>query len=79
MTAWASASRANACSSLLRRGIREPSVIVLGMTFKENVPDIRNSKVVGRRSSVESDLGSPCRFMIPSHRSRMHKKSMELD
>jgi UDP-N-acetyl-D-glucosamine/UDP-N-acetyl-D-galactosamine dehydrogenase len=30
---------------LLRRGARSASVIVLGLTFKENVPDIRNSKV----------------------------------
>jgi len=32
--------------ALLQRGAREPTVTVLGMTFKENVPDIRNSKVV---------------------------------
>jgi UDP-N-acetyl-D-glucosamine/UDP-N-acetyl-D-galactosamine dehydrogenase len=30
---------------LLRRGSAAASVIVLGLTFKENVPDIRNSKV----------------------------------
>jgi UDP-N-acetyl-D-galactosamine dehydrogenase len=30
---------------LLRRGCAAASVIVLGLTFKENVPDIRNSKV----------------------------------
>lgn len=30
---------------LLRRGCANPSVAVLGLTFKENVPDIRNSKV----------------------------------
>jgi len=30
---------------LLRRGAAAASVIVLGLTFKENVPDIRNSKV----------------------------------
>jgi UDP-N-acetyl-D-glucosamine/UDP-N-acetyl-D-galactosamine dehydrogenase len=30
---------------LLRRGAVSASVIVLGLTFKENVPDIRNSKV----------------------------------
>jgi UDP-N-acetyl-D-galactosamine dehydrogenase len=33
-------------SALSRRGILNPTVTVLGMTFKENVPDIRNSKVV---------------------------------
>ena len=32
--------------ALLQRGAREPTVTVLGMTFKENVPDIRNSKVI---------------------------------
>jgi UDP-N-acetyl-D-galactosamine dehydrogenase len=32
--------------ALQRRGRRNPTVTVLGMTFKENVPDIRNSKVI---------------------------------
>src|SRR6185312_16179706 len=31
---------------LLRRGVNKPTVTVLGLTFKENVPDIRNSRVV---------------------------------
>jgi UDP-N-acetyl-D-glucosamine/UDP-N-acetyl-D-galactosamine dehydrogenase len=31
---------------LMQRGNGEPVVTVLGLTFKENVPDIRNSKVV---------------------------------
>jgi UDP-N-acetyl-D-galactosamine dehydrogenase len=31
---------------LMRRGIGSATVTVLGLTFKENVPDIRNSKVV---------------------------------
>jgi UDP-N-acetyl-D-galactosamine dehydrogenase len=31
---------------LMRRGAGAPTVTVLGMTFKENVPDIRNSRVV---------------------------------
>ena len=31
--------------SLFRRGVRDATVTVLGMTFKENVPDTRNSKV----------------------------------
>src|SRR5215207_1938473 len=30
--------------SLFRRGVTQATVTVLGMTFKENVPDIRNSK-----------------------------------
>jgi UDP-N-acetyl-D-galactosamine dehydrogenase len=32
--------------ALTRRGIAAATVTILGMTFKENVPDIRNSKVV---------------------------------
>jgi UDP-N-acetyl-D-galactosamine dehydrogenase len=32
--------------ALLQRGCREPTVTILGMTFKEDVPDIRNSKVI---------------------------------
>ncbi|MEI9804970.1 MAG: nucleotide sugar dehydrogenase [Pseudolabrys sp.] len=32
--------------SLLQRGCAEPTVTILGMTFKENVPDIRNTKVI---------------------------------
>jgi len=32
--------------ALLQRGRANPTVTILGMTFKENVPDIRNSKVV---------------------------------
>ena len=32
--------------ALLQRGAREPTVTILGMTFKEDVPDIRNSKVI---------------------------------
>ncbi len=38
---------ARECARLLtRRGISRPTVTVLGMTFKENVPDIRNTKVI---------------------------------
>jgi UDP-N-acetyl-D-glucosamine/UDP-N-acetyl-D-galactosamine dehydrogenase len=33
-------------SALHRRGADKPAVTILGLTFKENVPDIRNSKVV---------------------------------
>lgn len=32
--------------ALLQRGSKEPTVTILGLTFKENVPDIRNSKVI---------------------------------
>ena len=38
---------ANECMRmLLQRGSANPTVTILGMTFKENVPDIRNTKVV---------------------------------
>ena len=38
---------ANECLRILAgNGIKTPTVTILGMTFKENVPDIRNSKVV---------------------------------
>jgi UDP-N-acetyl-D-galactosamine dehydrogenase len=32
--------------ALMQRGRSNPTVTILGMTFKENVPDIRNSKVI---------------------------------
>ncbi len=32
--------------ALTQRGCGNPTVTILGMTFKENVPDIRNSKVI---------------------------------
>ena len=45
---------ARECMRLLsRRGVKAPSVIVLGMTFKEDVPDIRNSKVAGVVQALE--------------------------
>jgi len=39
--------------ALLQRGRSNPTVTILGLTFKENVPDIRNSKVV----DVARELG----------------------
>jgi UDP-N-acetyl-D-glucosamine/UDP-N-acetyl-D-galactosamine dehydrogenase len=38
--------------ALLQRGRSNPLVTILGMTFKENVPDIRNSKVVDIASEL---------------------------
>jgi UDP-N-acetyl-D-galactosamine dehydrogenase len=32
--------------ALMQHGCANPTVTILGMTFKENVPDIRNSKVI---------------------------------
>ena len=39
---------------LMQRGVPKPTITVLGMTFKENVPDIRNSKVI----DVVRELGA---------------------
>jgi len=39
--------------ALLRRGCANPTVTILGMTFKENVPDIRNSKVIDILQELE--------------------------
>jgi UDP-N-acetyl-D-galactosamine dehydrogenase len=39
---------------LLRNGVRPERITVLGLTFKENVPDIRNSKVVDVIRELES-------------------------
>ena len=39
---------------LVRLGRGKNGVIVLGITFKENVPDVRNSKVVDVVSEIES-------------------------
>ncbi len=38
---------------MLKAGRREPRVVVLGLTFKENVPDIRNSRVVDIIAELE--------------------------
>ena len=39
--------------ALLQSGRANPTVTILGMTFKENVPDIRNSKVVDIARGLE--------------------------
>ncbi len=39
--------------ALLQRGCSNPTVTILGMTFKENVPDIRNSKVIDIARELE--------------------------
>ena len=39
---------------LLRRGVSDATATVLGLTFKEDVPDIRNSKVVDIVRELES-------------------------
>jgi UDP-N-acetyl-D-galactosamine dehydrogenase len=50
--------------ALMRRGCANPTVTILGMTFKENVPDIRNSKVIDivrglGRASVNVQVHDP--------------------
>ncbi len=39
--------------ALLQSGRANPTVTILGMTFKENVPDIRNSKVIDIARALE--------------------------
>ena len=39
--------------ALLQNGRANPTVTILGMTFKENVPDIRNSKVIDIARELE--------------------------
>ena len=50
--------------ALMQRGRPNPTVTILGMTFKENVPDIRNSKVIDvvrelQRAGVDVQLTDP--------------------
>jgi UDP-N-acetyl-D-galactosamine dehydrogenase len=50
--------------ALMQRGRANPTVTILGMTFKENVPDIRNSKVIDvarelQRVGVDVQLTDP--------------------
>ena len=50
--------------ALMQRGRANPTVTILGMTFKENVPDIRNSKVIDvvrelQRAGVDVQLTDP--------------------
>ena len=49
---------------LAARSIRSPSVVILGMTFKENVPDIRNSKVVDIARAL-TDAGAQVQIHDP--------------
>ena len=46
-----------------QRGCADPTVTVLGMTFKENVPDIRNSKVIDIVRELEA---------VPASRVQVH-------
>lgn len=50
--------------ALTQRGCANPTVTILGMTFKENVPDIRNSKVIDvvrelQRVGMDVQLADP--------------------
>ena len=50
--------------ALARRNRANPTVTILGMTFKENVPDIRNSKVIDiarelQRAGVDVQIADP--------------------
>ena len=69
MTAWLLMLRSRPSNRLSQRGAGEGAkVIVLGLTFKENCPDLRNSKVVdvvrelqtfGCDAPVHDPLGEP--------------------
>ena len=50
--------------SLFRRGTTAATVTVLGMTFKENVPDTRNSKVADIVRGAARRAASRCRCTI---------------
>ncbi len=63
MTTWAGFGR-ECMHALMQRGRANPTVTILGMTFKENVPDIRNSKVIDivrelERVGVDVQLTDP--------------------
>jgi UDP-N-acetyl-D-galactosamine dehydrogenase len=49
---------------LFRSGVSSPKVTVLGITFKENVPDIRNSKVTDIVAELK-DFGVPVQVHDP--------------
>ena len=61
-------------------GAQPRSVLVLGMTFKENVPDIRNSKVVDLVRSL-NDLGHSITVHDPhaDHEETHHEYGIVLD
>ncbi|WP_337827630.1 nucleotide sugar dehydrogenase [Pseudonocardia sp. TMWB2A] len=63
-----------------RRGEKAGSVLVLGLTFKENVPDLRNSKVVDLVRSLE-DLGHNVTVHDPLAEAgeARHEYDLELD
>ena len=50
--------------ALLQQGRANPTVTILGVTFKENVTDIRNSKVIDIARELQS-VGVGCR--LPTH------------
>jgi UDP-N-acetyl-D-glucosamine/UDP-N-acetyl-D-galactosamine dehydrogenase len=61
------------------RGCKDPTVIILGMTFKENVPDIRNSKVIDiaralGRDGVSVQVHDP--FALPEETVREYGMSL---
>ena len=65
--------------ALLQNGRSNPMVTILGMTFKENVPDIRNSKVVDiarelQRVGVRVQVTDP----IASAEETVHECGIEL-
>jgi UDP-N-acetyl-D-galactosamine dehydrogenase len=65
--------------ALMQHGRANPTVTILGMTFKENVPDIRNSKVIDiarelQRVGVDVQVADP----LASSDDTVHEYSIKL-
>ncbi len=64
---------------LMQRGAPSPVVTVLGLTFKENVPDIRNSKVVDIIRELSSfGIGAQVQDPLASPREAEHEYGVKL-
>ena len=60
---------------MMRNGSASKLVTVLGLTFKENVPDVRNSKVVDIVSELRS-FGATVQLHDPLASARMCDTNM---
>ena len=65
--------------ALMQHGRANPTVTILGMTFKENVPDIRNSKVIDiarelQRVGVDVQVADP----LASSEETVHEYGIKL-
>jgi UDP-N-acetyl-D-galactosamine dehydrogenase len=65
--------------ALMKRGRANPTVSILGMTFKENVPDIRNSKVIDiARELQRVGVGVQVTDPLASSDETMHEYGIKL-